>query len=140
MTDVDVDQLVIEQFRANEGRVGGPLEGVPVLLLHHRGRTTGATYVTPLVYQPHGSSWVVFASNYGSPVDPEWYRNLVAAPEATVEVGTVSVPVVARRAVGDERAMLWRRQKERLPHFAEYERLTSREIPVVVLETPPRRG
>ncbi|MGH2556834.1 MAG: nitroreductase family deazaflavin-dependent oxidoreductase [Actinomycetota bacterium] len=128
---------IIEEFRANEGRVGGPFEGVPILLLHHTGAKTGTVRVNPLAYQPDGDRFVVFASKGGAPTNPDWYHNLRANPEATIEVGTETIPVRARVADAEERDRLWTRQKERMPAFASYERKTPRQIPVIVLERSP---
>ncbi len=130
----DFNQRIIEEFRANGGRVGGPFEGAPMLLLHTTGARSGAERVSPVVYQPDDGGWVVFASKGGAPTNPDWFHNLRAHPDATIEVGTDTVPVVARVAEGDERERLWSRQKERMPGFADYEQKTTREIPVVVLE------
>ena len=87
----DWNQGIITEFRANEGRVGGPFEGAPMILVHHVGRTSGKEYTTPLVYLPGeggDDSMYIFASKGGAPTNPGWYGNLVAAGEATVEVGT----------------------------------------------------
>ncbi|HZB73042.1 MAG TPA: nitroreductase family deazaflavin-dependent oxidoreductase [Acidimicrobiales bacterium] len=130
----DFNRKIIEEFRANEGRVGGPFEGAPMLLLHTTGARSGAERVSPVVYHPDDGRWVVFASKGGAPTNPDWFHNLRAHPDATIEVGTDEVPVVARAAEGDERERLWSRQKERMPGFADYERKTTREIPVVILE------
>jgi deazaflavin-dependent oxidoreductase (nitroreductase family) len=134
MAELDVDSAVIEEFRANLGQVGGPLAGVSVLLLHHIGARTGERRVTPLVYQARGGTFVVFASNYGAPEHPAWYHNLRARPDAAIEVGTSTLEVRVRLAIGVERDDLWERQKELMPNFADYERRTSRAIPVVVLQ------
>ena len=130
----EFNRRIIEEFRANEGRVGGPFEGAPMLLLHTTGARSGAERVSPVVYQPDDGRWVVFASKGGAPTNPDWFHNLRARPDATIEVGTDTVPVVARVAEGDERERLWSRQKERMPGFADYEQKTTRQIPVVVLE------
>jgi deazaflavin-dependent oxidoreductase (nitroreductase family) len=130
----DFNARIIEEFRSNEGRVGGPFEGAPMLLLHTTGARSGAERVSPVVYAEDGDRWVVFASKGGAPTNPDWFHNLRAHPDATIEVGTDTVPVVARAAEGDERERLWSRQKERMPGFADYEQKTTREIPVVVLE------
>jgi deazaflavin-dependent oxidoreductase (nitroreductase family) len=130
----EFNRKIIEEFRANEGRVGGPFEGAPMLLLHTTGARSGVERVSPVVYQPDDSRWVVFASKGGAPTNPDWFHNLRAHPDATIEVGTDTVPVAARVAEGDERERLWSRQKERMPGFADYEQKTTREIPVVVLE------
>ena len=130
----DFNQQIIDEFRANEGKVGGGFEGAPMLLLHHRGAKSGTERVNPVVYQADGANYVVFASKAGAPDNPAWYHNLMANPEATVEVGTDTISVRAREAVGDERERLWNRQKELMPGFADYEQKTTRRIPVIVLE------
>ncbi len=131
----DFNAQVIDEFRANEGKVGGPFEGAPMILLHHTGAKSGTERVTPLVYQPRGAdSWVIFASYAGAPTNPAWFANLVANPATTVEVGTETIPVVARVAEGGERTTLWEAQKQAMPGFADYEAKTTREIPVVVLD------
>ncbi|MEA3075662.1 MAG: hypothetical protein QOF60_570 [Actinomycetota bacterium] len=130
----DWNANVIEEFRTNDGKVGGPFEGMPMLLLHHRGRKTGTIRVNPLAYRRDGSNFVIFGSKGGAPTNPDWFHNLLAHPEVSVEVGTDSVPVVARVASGPERERLWSLQKAERPGFADYEQRTSREIPVIVLE------
>ena len=135
MTEInDWNQSIIEEFRANAGKVGGRFEGVPVLLLHTTGAKTGQPRVNPVAYQPDGDRLVVFASYAGAPTNPAWFHNLVAGGPASVEVGTERFPVTARVTEGDERERYWSKQKEDLPGFAEYERKTTRQIPVVVLE------
>jgi deazaflavin-dependent oxidoreductase (nitroreductase family) len=130
----DFNRRIIDEFRANGGKVGGVFEGRSMILVHHRGAKTGIERVTPLVYQAYGDSYVVFGSKGGAPTHPHWYLNLVANPETVVEVGTETVPVTARVAEGEGRERLWTRQKELLPGFAEYEaRAGGRRIPVVVL-------
>lgn len=134
----DFNTAIIEEFRANGGKVGGGFEGAAMILVHHRGFRTGTERVAPLVYQRVGDAYVVFGSKGGAPTHPQWYRNLVAHPDTTVEVGTETIPVRARVAEGEERGRIWSRQKELMPGFAEYERTAEgRQIPVVVLE--PRR-
>jgi deazaflavin-dependent oxidoreductase (nitroreductase family) len=125
---------IIEEFRANEGRVGGMFEGRPLLLLHHAGAKSGKVRINPLAYQADGDRFIVFASKGGAPTNPDWYHNLRANPEATVEVGTRTIPVRARVADAEERERIWSRQKELMPGFAEYEKKTSRKIPVLILE------
>jgi deazaflavin-dependent oxidoreductase (nitroreductase family) len=124
---------IIDEFRANEGRVGGMFEGVPLLLLHHTGAKSGQSRINPLAYQSDGGRYVVFASKGGAPSNPAWYHNLVAHPNTTIEVGTDMVDVVASQATGQERDRLYRAQAERVPQFAEYEQKTDRVIPVIVL-------
>jgi deazaflavin-dependent oxidoreductase (nitroreductase family) len=130
----DFNQQIISEFRAHDGKVGGPFEGAPMLLLHSTGAKSGEERVNPVVYQADGDRLVVFASKQGAPTNPDWYHNLLAHPRAKVEVGDRTVEVKARVAEGDERDRLWNRQKEQMPGFAEYEQKTTREIPVVVLE------
>jgi len=131
----DFNGKIIEEFRANAGKVGGPFAGSDILLLHHTGARTGAERVTPLVYQRVGDSHAVFASKAGAPDNPAWYHNLVAHPETSVEVGTETFPVTARFAQPAERDVIWDRQKERAPNFAQYEqKATPRKIPVILLD------
>jgi deazaflavin-dependent oxidoreductase (nitroreductase family) len=132
----DFNEGIIEEFRSHGGKVGGSFDGAPMLLLHHRGRKTGTERVNPLVYQPVGDQFAIFASKGGAPTHPEWYRNLLAHPDTEVEVGTERVKVRAREVTGEERRPIWERQKELMPGFAEYEEKArgSREIPVVLLE------
>lgn len=128
------NQGIIEEFRDNEGRVGGMFEGTPILLLHHTGARTGKVRVNPLAYQADGDRFIVFASKGGAPTNPDWYHNLIANPEAAVEVGTETIRVRARVADPEERERLWSRQKKLMPGFAEYEKKTTRQIPVIILE------
>lgn len=131
----DFNGKVIEEFRANDGKVGGFFEGAPLLLLHHNGAKTGAERVNPLVYQQVGGSYAIFASAGGQPRDPQWFRNLVAHPEVTIEVGASTVKARARVAEGSERDSIWTTQKERMANFAEYEKNAApRVIPVIVLD------
>jgi deazaflavin-dependent oxidoreductase (nitroreductase family) len=125
---------VIDEFRANEGRVGGPFEGAPLLLLHHIGAKSGTERVTPMMYQAVGDDLAVFASYAGEDVHPAWYHNLLANPDVTAEVGTDTVALHARDLPADERAPIWEKQKADYPGFAGYEQKTSRTIPVVLLE------
>ena len=130
----DWNRNVIEEFHANGGKVGGNWEGRPLLLLHTIGARSGKERVNPLMYQQRGDDYVVFATKGGAPSHPDWYFNLLANPAAQIEVGDKQQSVRAHLAEGDEREELWEKQKEQFPNFAEYERKTSREIPVVVLE------
>lgn len=130
----DWNAQVIAEFRANGGRVGGSFEGAPLLLLHTVGAKSGAERVSPMMYRQVGDGWAVFASYAGRPENPAWYHNLKAHPdEVQIEVGTETVPVSARELTGDERAEVWEAQKRDYPGFAEYERKTTRTIPVVLL-------
>ena len=131
----DWNNNIIEEFRTNEGRVGGRFEGHPLLLLHHHGAKTGLERVNPLACQPLGDGrWAIFASKGGAATNPDWFYNLVTNPHARIEIGTEVFDVTARVAQGEEREQIWSRQKELMPGFADYEKKTTREIPVVVLE------
>jgi deazaflavin-dependent oxidoreductase (nitroreductase family) len=136
MSDMeDFNTKIIEEFRANAGKVGGPFEGAPVVLVHHRGAKTGKERVNPLVYQPVGDSWAIFASKGGAPTSPDWYHNLKAHPETVVEIGTDTIPVTVRELDGGQRAEVWEKQKTLMPGFAEYEeKAGDRAIPVLLLE------
>jgi len=129
----DWNRGVIEEFRANGGKVA-QFDGRPLLLLHHKGAKTGTERVYPLVYQPLGESFAVFGSKAGAPTNPDWFHNLRANPDTVVEVGSETIPVHARVAEGDERDRIWEEQKRQNSNFADYEQLTERPIPVVILE------
>ena len=131
----DWNTRIIEEFRANGGKVGGQFAGAPLLLLHTTGANTGQARVNPMMYLADGNDHVVFASKAGAPTNPDWYHNLVANPRASIEVGDQTFNVVARVAEGETRERLWSRQKELYPGFADYEAKTTRQIPVVILET-----
>lgn len=129
------NDAIIEQFRSNEGRVGGRFQGTPILLLHHRGARTGTERVNPLAYRDLGDGTVaVFASKGGAPTNPDWYHNLQANPEVRVEIGTETLGARARVAEGEEREGIWEAQKRDMPGFSEYEKRSPRQIPVVILE------
>ena len=130
----DWNTQIIDEFRSNGGRVGGQFEGAPLLLLHSTGAKSGKQRVNPMMYLADGDDFIVFATKAGTPTNPDWYHNIVAFPQASIEVGESTVNVVARVAEGDTRERLWSRQKELYPGFAEYEAKTAREIPVMVLE------
>jgi deazaflavin-dependent oxidoreductase (nitroreductase family) len=133
----DWNQKVIDEFRASGGRVGGEMEGWPLLLLHHVGAKSGIERVTPVVYREldEGGSLAVFASKAGAPTNPDWFHNLVANPRTTIEIGAETRTVKARVAAGDERGRIWAAQKRAFPNFGEYEKSAgAREIPVVILE------
>jgi deazaflavin-dependent oxidoreductase (nitroreductase family) len=130
----DWNQQIIDEFRTNEGRVGGNFEGAPLLLLHHLGRKSGTERVSPMMYQPVGDDLAVFASKAGADTHPDWYLNLLAHPDVEVEVGTDRVAVRARDLPAEERDPIWEKQKQDYPGFADYESKTSRTIPVVLLE------
>jgi deazaflavin-dependent oxidoreductase (nitroreductase family) len=130
----DHNARIIDEFRANGGRVGGYFDGATMLLLHTKGIKTGRPLVKPLVYLPDGDRFVVFGSKGGAPTDPLWVRNVLADPEPTVELGDRTVPVRAVDTTGPEADELYARQVERRPGFAEYRKKTSRWIPVIALE------
>jgi deazaflavin-dependent oxidoreductase (nitroreductase family) len=132
----DWNTKIIEEFRANQGKVGGSFTGAPMVLLHTTGAKSGKEYVHPLMYQadeadPHRV--YIFASAGGAPADPAWYRNLVAHPATTVEIGAETFPVEAEAVDREERDRIYAEQARRYPGFAEYERNTTRVIPVVAL-------
>ena len=126
---------IIEEFRSNEGRVGGRFAGHPLLLLHHWGAKTGIERVNPLACQPMGDGkWAVFGSKGGADTNPDWFHNLNANADAVIEFGTETIPVRAHVAEDDERETIWTKQKQLMPGFADYEKKTTRQIPVIVLE------
>ena len=134
----DRNAKIVEEFRANEGRVGGPFANQPLALLHSVGRKSGEEYLTPTAYlaaDGDPSTIYVFASAGGRPEHPQWYRNMTAAGKATVEVGTETYPVIVTELTGAERDRVYAEQARRSPGFAEYERkLTGiRTIPVLAL-------
>jgi len=129
---------VIAEFRANDGRVGGPFEGAPVVLVLHRGRTSGRDYVTPLMYLPDDNdpdTIYVFATMGGAPTNPDWYYNLIAASEGAVERGTATYSVTVHELTGSERDRIYDEQARRYSGFADYARQTAgvRTIPVLAL-------
>jgi deazaflavin-dependent oxidoreductase (nitroreductase family) len=134
----DWNEKIIAEFRASEGRVGGPFQGAPMLLVHHRGRRSGRAYVNPMMYLPDDGdddTIYVFATKSGAPSNPDWYYNLAAAGEATVERGTDTYRVTVRELGGDERDSVYDEQARRYPGFADYARRTAgiRTIPVLEL-------
>ena len=126
---------VIAEFRANGGQVGGRFAGRPILLLTTTGAKSGLPRTTPLNYSTDGDRLVVIASRGGSPAHPDWYRNLVAHPEVTIEVGAETFRARATTAIEPERTRLFDQQAALMPFFDNYRRqVTAREIPVVVFE------
>jgi len=131
----DWNQNVIEEFRANDGKVGGVFEGAPLLLLHHTGAKTGTERVTPLMYQAVEGGVAVFASKGGADENPDWFYNITANPDTKIEIGSEIKAVQARVVEGTPSETIWENQKRDWPQFAEYEEKTSRDvIPVVILE------
>jgi len=133
MSTSDFNSQVIAEFRANDGVVGGMFAGAPILLLHHTGAKSNRSYVTPLVYRKDGGDYVIFASKAGAPTNPDWYHNLKAHPEVTIEVGSATVPVAASEAEGDRRERLYAEQVDDMPTFGDYQAKAGRLIPVIVL-------
>ncbi|MEU8764686.1 nitroreductase family deazaflavin-dependent oxidoreductase [Streptomyces sp. NPDC048659] len=134
----DFNERIVAEFRANEGRVGGPFEGAVLVLLHHRGRKSGQEYVTPVVCledELDPNSVYVFASNGGASTSPSWYHNLVQAGRGTIERGTETYQVSVTEITGPERARIYAEQVRRAPGFGEYEAKTAgiRTIPVLQL-------
>jgi deazaflavin-dependent oxidoreductase (nitroreductase family) len=134
----DWNSKIIDEFRANQGRVGPPFEGAPLTLVHHRGRKSGQDYVSPTMYLPSDDDdrvIYVFATKSGSPTNPGWYYNLVDAGKAEVEVGTETYPVTVTELSGADRDRVFAEQARRFPAFGEYEEKTAgiRTIPVLAL-------
>jgi deazaflavin-dependent oxidoreductase (nitroreductase family) len=134
MTDQNTyNRQLIEEFRAHRGKTGGPMEGRPLLLLTTTGAKSGQLRTTPIMYIPDGDRLLVIASNAGAPTHPDWYRNLVAHPEVTVEVGNETFEAIAVVTEGSERQRLWTRVVELYPFFADHQAKIARLIPVIVL-------
>jgi deazaflavin-dependent oxidoreductase (nitroreductase family) len=130
----DWNQKIIEEFRANGGKVGGPFEGATMILVHHIGARSGTERVTPLVTFPQDDGrYVIIASKAGAPTNPDWYHNLKAHPKVDVEVGTETFPVEVAELTGAEREAVWSEVKAANPGFAGYEEKTTRTIPVLQL-------
>ena len=130
----DFNENLIEEFRANGGEVTGMFADSPLLLLTTRGARSGRELTVPLVYTRDGDRYVVIASKGGAPTHPAWYHNLLANPRATVEMGTESFEVDSAVVDGEERDRLYAAQAALMPGFAEYQRKTTRRIPVIALE------
>jgi deazaflavin-dependent oxidoreductase (nitroreductase family) len=129
----DFNRPVIEEYRANGGKVGGPFEGIPLLLLTTTGATSGKQRINPLAYTTDGERLVILASKNGAPTHPDWYHNLVAHPDVTVEVGTDTFAARATVVDGAERNKLFAIMAAMLPIYAEYQAQITRTIPVVAL-------
>ncbi|MEA2681589.1 MAG: hypothetical protein QOK03_3311 [Candidatus Binataceae bacterium] len=128
-----LNQSVIKEFRENQGKVGGPMAGMPILLLTMTGAKTGRTLVRPLCYSRDGDRVVIIASFGGAPRNPPWYHNLVANPVVTVEVGSEKFKARATQVNGAERDRLFDGQSKLMPFFADYQNKTKRRIPVLTL-------
>lgn len=134
MSDVNErNKKIIEEFRANEGRVGGYFEGKTLLLLHTVGAKSKEERINPTAYIKDGDRLVVIASKSGAPTNPDWYYNILANPQVTVEAGTEKFEAHASVAEEPERTRLYDKMVEMLPGFDEYRRKTTRKIPVIVL-------
>ncbi len=129
----DWNATVIAEFRSNGGVVGGQFEGAPVLLLHTKGAKSGQERINPMMYLDYEGKRYIFASYAGAPTNPDWYHNLVANPDVTVEAGTETYEATASPVSLAERDRIYPVQAERFANFAEYETLTTRKIPVVEL-------
>ena len=130
----DFNQQLIAEYRANGGKVSGMFAGAPLLLLTTTGAKTGQPRVAPLAYTTDNGHLVVIASKGGAPTNPDWFHNLRVNPEVTVELGTETFPARASVPEGAERDRLYDQMAAQMPGFAEYQRNTTRRIPVVVLE------
>ena len=128
---IERNHRVVEEFRANEGEVKSPF---PIILLTIKGAKTGQPRVYPLISVPYGDNYLAVASKGGAPKNPQWYYNLVAHPDITVEVGNEKFEATARQLAGDERAQAFAKGVEVFPNYAEYQKNTEREIPVFLLE------
>ena len=133
---LDWNAQIVDEFRANKGKVGGPFEGAPMLLLHTVGAKSGTDRVSPMMYLNEADRVYVFASKAGADTHPAWYHNLVADSQVTVEMGTQTVAATAVPVSGGERDRLYAIQAEQYPGFAEYEAKTTRVIPVVEIVLP----
>ncbi len=129
----DWNKTIIEEFRANGGKVGGMFAGRTLLLLHTSGAKSGQPRINPVAYVKDGDRFVIIASKGGAPTNPDWYYNLVAHPDVTVEVGTEQFQVHATVAAEPDRTRLYQQMVEMMPGFAEYEQKTTRKIPVFIL-------
>ena len=131
MDFLEFNKNVIEEFRANEGVCGGPFEGMPMILVTMTGAKSGRELTSPLVYSKNGDDAIIIASKGGAPNHPNWYHNLVANPDVTVEIGTEKFAATAVLTEGEERAQLYAEQAAQMPQFAEYEKNAApRVIPV----------
>ena len=130
---INWNQKIIDEFRANDGIVGGHFEDKTLLLLHTTGAKTGKEHVNPAAYVRDGDNYVVIASKGGAPTHPDWYYNILAHPRLTVEVGTETIDVEAQVTEEPERTRLYNKMVEMLPGFDDYRRKTERVIPVIEL-------
>jgi deazaflavin-dependent oxidoreductase (nitroreductase family) len=136
-TSAEYNAKIIAEFRASAGRVGGPWENIPLLLLHHAGAKSATAYVNPVAYLPDDSRYIIWAANGGAPNHPAWYHNLKAHPITRIEVGNETVNVVAQEMTGTDRHRLFGRATDRYPQLADAAKKTDRLIPIVVLTPTP---
>jgi len=129
----DRNRKIIDEFRSNEGRVGGRFEGKTLLLLHTQGAKSGQERINPVAYVRDGDRYVIIASKGGAPTNPSWYYNVLASPLVTVEAGTETFQARATVAEEPERTRLYNKMAEMMPAFDDYRRKTTRQIPVIVL-------
>jgi deazaflavin-dependent oxidoreductase (nitroreductase family) len=127
------NKLIIQEFRTNGGKVGGPFEGKSLLLLHTVGAKSGQPRINPVACTRDGDRLVIFASKGGAPTNPDWYYNLLANPLVGVETGSEEFQACASIAVEPERTRLYAKMVEMMPGFADYQKKTTRVIPVVIL-------
>lgn len=127
------NQAIIDEFRANSGKVGGYFAGRTLLILHTVGAKSGKEHINPVVYIKDGDRLVIIASKGGAPTNPDWYHNILAHPLVTVEVGTEQFQAQAAIAPEPERTRLFNKMVEVMPGFAEYQHKTTRVIPVITL-------
>jgi deazaflavin-dependent oxidoreductase (nitroreductase family) len=132
------NRRVIEEFRAKKGKVGGMWEGRPLLLLTTTGAKSGQQRTNPVMYLREGNHLYIFASKGGAPTQPDWYHNLIAHPEVTVEIGNEQFNAIAQPVTGEERDKIYAKWAQMYPQFGEYQKKTPRKIPVIELE--PRKA
>ncbi len=131
------NQQIVDEFRANGGKVGGRFAGATLLLLTTTGAKSGKQTISPVICHDEGDRLIVYASAAGRPSNPAWYYNIVAHAEVSVEYGTERFAARATVTTGAERDRLWAEQVARMPSFAPYEENTDRIIPVIALERIP---
>ena len=129
----DWNKQIIQEFRSNDGKVGGYFEAMTLLLLHTTGAKSGLPRINPVVTMPDGDRFVIMASKAGRPTNPDWYYNLIANPEVSVEVGTEKFEALATVVQEPERSELFAKMASMYPVYAEYQQKTTRIIPVIVL-------
>ena len=129
----EFNNTIIKEFRANGGKVSGQFAGAPLLILTTKGAKSGATRENPLAYLVDNDRYVIIASYAGAPTDPPWYYNLVKDPKVTVEVGKEKFTARAEVVSEPDRTKLYQKMASIMPTFSEYEKKTTRKIPVIAL-------